>query len=272
MSCYYPGDYYSFQEATPRPAGWLERRARRLRTALIVRREGVAGRLVRWIKPSYSLELLSGYARTDSRILDYGCGRGGLLLNLQLNGFTRLLGYDPFIGVETINHGNGVVVYRTLPPDYGSIFDIVILDHVFEHLPNPMHALDEIAALLAPRGILIIRTPLAGSYAWRAYRTNWVQLDAPRHLFLQTPESLELLARSHNFRIHEIRYDSTGFQFYGSEQYRRDIPLRDARSHWVNPHGSTFSSDEMEEFEKTRAELNRVGDGDQATFILGMGA
>src|SRR5690606_13809129 len=113
-----------------------------------------------------------------------------------------------------------------------------------------------------------IRVPVADSWAWRHYGTDWVQLDAPRHLFLHTRRSLDLLAADAGLVVERVADDSGAFQFWGSEQYRRDIPLRDPRSYAVNPRASDFTAAQIREFRRRAADLNARGEGDQASFYL----
>ena len=40
----------------------------------------------------------------------------------------------------------------------------------------------------------MIRIPVMGTKAWNIYRENWFSLDAPRHLHIQTLESMEILS------------------------------------------------------------------------------
>jgi hypothetical protein len=85
---------------------------------------------------------------------------------------------------------------------------------------------------------------------------------------VHTPESLEILADASGFEITNVVYDSTSFQFWGSEQYARGIPLRDERSYAQRATKSIFSPDEIEEFARWANELNEEGRGDQAIFYL----
>jgi SAM-dependent methyltransferase len=193
---------------------------------------------------------------------------------MRRNGFSRVFGYNPFLGVEKVDYGNGVVVDGVLPQGLDSSFDVVIVNHAFEHLAEPDTALAEIAALLSPDGTLFIRTPLADSYAWRTYRTNWVQLDAPRHMFVHTRASIEILAQNNGLRVVDVRCDSTGWNLCASEQLSRDIPIRDPRSYASstpsspNRGSSIFTAAEIAEFDERAQELNRIGEGDQALLIL----
>src|SRR6185503_2630804 len=99
----------------------------------------------------------------DSRILDVGCGAGGLLLKLQREGFRSLLGADPFIQAD-IDYGNGVRVLKRTADNVDGQFDFVMLHHSFEHMPDPAASLRILAHKLAPKGTLLIRVPVADSH------------------------------------------------------------------------------------------------------------
>jgi SAM-dependent methyltransferase len=203
----------------------------------------------------------------DSEILDVGCGSGALLLMLRDDGFRNVEGVDLFIR-ESLSYKNGV---RILKGDIYGIYkqyDLVMLHHSFEHMPEPLAVLQQLHRLLRPSRFVVIRIPVASSFAYRKYGADWVQLDAPRHLFLHTVKSMELLAAASGFRIVDVTHDSTEFQFWASEQYCDDIPLRDERSYLSNPDMSIFSPAQIADFRRAADGLNRKGDGDSACFYL----
>ncbi len=71
-----------------------------------------------------------------------------------------------------------------------------------------------------------------------------------------------------NLKIKEITYDSTEFQFWGSEQYVKDIPLRSERSYCINPHRSFFSDEKIKSFKLKALKLNEEKLGDQICVYL----
>jgi SAM-dependent methyltransferase len=271
---YYPPDYYSFREAeAPPPAARLkERVAGNLISSYRLTGRGFVGRWLERRHPyapdlPYWLKNKGLGLRLGSKILDVGCGRGHLLLELCKLGFTDLTGADPYVGAE-ISYGRGLKILKASLEELDGSFDLIMLHHSFEHMARPREVMGELHRLLKRGRYALVRLPLAGSYAWREYGVDWVQLDAPRHLFLHTPRSLGMLAAAAGFRVAEVVYDSTGFQFAGSEQYRRDMPLFDPASFAVSPPGALFSEERLQEFEARAAELNRAGEGDQACFYL----
>ena len=91
-------------------------------------------------------------------------------------------------------------------------------------------------------------------------------LDPPRHLFIHTVRSLTLLAEHAGLTPVRRYRDSWGLQFWGSEQYRDDIPLRDPRSHAEG--GSAFTAEQIQAFETRALRLNAEGDGDAGCFVF----
>ena len=142
-----------------------------------------------------------------------------------------------------------------------------MLHHSVENLHEEKVALTGIRRLLSPDGIALIRMPVV-SEAWKTYGADWVQLDPPRHLFLFTESGFSDLARAQGFEVEKVIYDSTAMQFWGSEQYKLDIPLKDPRSHDHLCEGTVFSAKQIEEWEQKAQQLNESGRGDQACFYL----
>src|SRR5262245_42025909 len=143
-----------------------------------------------------------------------------------------------------------------------------MLHHSFEHVPDPLATLRKAHELVKPRHYLLLRIPLAGSYAWRKYGVNWASLDAPRHLYLHTVQSIQILASQAGFQVAEVVYDADGLGIWGSELYVRDISLTDERSPWVNSRQNTFSKEQLAQFSKLEEELNRTGEADCGAFYL----
>jgi len=201
--------------------------------------------------------------------LDVGCGIGDRLQALRTAGLTHLEGVDPFID-DDIHYANGVRVYKKLIFEVDGVYDLITLHHSFEHMPEPLTVMRKLYELVAPQGVLLLRIPVAAQ-AWREYGVYWVQIDAPRHFYLHTINSMEILAKQAGFYIDRIDFDSDAFQFWGSEQYRRDISLYDPSSCEFGTAQSIFSRKEIEDFARRSRELNKEEKGDQACFYLRKG-
>lgn len=280
MAKYYPPAYYT--STRPADSGgrgpWVHRLARTLRNRYAVLGTGITGRLLYrwWPNPAYRDWIAARFPEegvreagltSSSRVVDVGCGTGDLLLALSEAGFRHLLGVDAYTDANPDGAGE-------LPRLKGSIhdvtgkWDLVMFQHSFEHLPDPQAALTAAAGLLPPGGTCLIRLPLVSSYAWDHYGVDWVQLDAPRHLFLHSEQSMKRLADRAGLELIRVVYDSTAFQFVGSELYRRNIPLRTQVPADVQARAAAFSRQEILAFERRARGLNAEGRGDQAAFYL----
>jgi 2-polyprenyl-3-methyl-5-hydroxy-6-metoxy-1,4-benzoquinol methylase len=270
MARHYPENYYSFSEKqTALEPGWRKwLKTQRVKSAL----EGrgvVDGLLAPIIHFPADIRLWSSaLALTQSsRILDVGCGGGDLLRRMARLGFTSLRGADPFVASD-LDYPDGVRIFKKALADLQGEFDVIMLHHSFEHMPEQQAVLANVKRLLAPGGAALVRIPLVSCEAYREYGLDWVQLDAPRHFYLHSEKSMGLLVEQTGFRVERVVYDSTAFQFWGSEQYRRDIALFAPNSEAVNPQRSLFSRAEIAAWEARARELNERHAGDQACFVL----
>ncbi len=268
FGAYYPSHYYSLAN---RLAGTKERVEEYLRTKrdrAYFGDRGILGRfLARWYEDCILLSVSKLGMERDARILDVGCGSGKLLHRMAAIGFRNLTGVDPFLSSE-VNNGNGVRVRKCRLEDLeGEKFDAVMFHHSLEHFADPTYALRTAVLLLAPSGKCLVRLPVV-AHAWEKFGTNWVQLDPPRHMWLPTEKAMRILAESSGLRVERVEYDSTEFQFWGSELYALDVPLGN-----VDPRNLTgfFSNSEIARFRKRAERLNRDRRGDSAVCVLSAG-
>lgn len=270
LAAYYPSTYYSM--AAGSVALWLRfLLSPHLSRSFLGRRTVLGGLLARGRHKPSVLEWIGRRGiRPGAELLDVGSGSGNGLFMLRGLGFSRLIGIDPFIARERRFPGEITILKRAINEVTGR-FDHVVLDHSFEHMPAPQEVLQDVRRLLHPEGTALISTPIASSFAWHAYGVNWVQLDAPRHIFVHSEKSMRLLAEQAGLRVSEVVYDSTEFQFWGSEQYRAGIPLQSKRSYAQSPRKSMFTAEQISVYRSRAEELNAARVGDQASFYLEVG-
>ena len=203
-----------------------------------------------------------------SPILDIGCANGRELFAIRACGFQNLLGVDPYLSENVIDK-KGIRILKQVVEDVRGKFDLIMLHHVFEHLADPLGMLEKIKGLLSAKGQILIRIPLADSQTAIKYGEKWVQLDAPRHFFLHTRKSMEILARRVGFEIAKVQYDSEEFQFIGSELYSRtDMSLQEFYSNYESNYPQIFQPEEARFFRDQASQLNEIEQGDQAGFCL----
>ena len=269
---YYPATYYSF-ETDPPYSAWKKFRYKH-RLAFFLHEKDWLG----WVfslctsaaVPDYFEWIKRARVNFSSSILDVGCGGGNFLFKLAQVGFNNLNGIDPFIK-ESKKHDNGVTLKKAYLHEIQEQFDFITLHHSLEHMPDQQAVFKDLKRLLKPGGYLLVRVPVVSSFAWRHYRENWVQIDAPRHLFIPSVESIRLLAEAADLTLESCVFDSNEFQFWGSEQYVAGIPLLDERAYQQNEESlekSLFSKQSMQKFREKALELNHQDDGDQACFYF----
>lgn len=261
---YYPEDYYSYSPSAENAsgrglAGTIKRAAKNMLVDHYLR----GGKILRgMMDQAYTTAfpwLKQGLVNSRSRILDVGCGSGALLLVMHDYGFRNLTGVDPFINAD-IHYPNGITIHKKQLSELTEKYDLVMMHHAFEHMDEPAAVLRKIHALLNPGGMVLIRIPIADSLAWKKYGVDWVQLDAPRHFFLHTNKSIDILSKQTGFELADVMYDSWELQFYGSEKYRKGIPLVDERE--------SIPQDVMAQYRAEAAKLNESRQGDSACFYL----
>lgn len=167
------------------------------------------------------------------KILDVGCGSGETLSLLKEIGWdvygididsraiqiAKKKGINAFVG--------GYKVINNFPKNY---FDAIRLYHVIEHIDNPDYALKLIYSRLKQGGQIIMGTPNYSSLVRKIFGTYWYNLDAPRHLFLFSPENLIKLGKKNGFVNPAVDYFAAGgilgsIQYVISEKLKRKINL-----------------------------------------------
>jgi SAM-dependent methyltransferase len=270
MAPYYPAHYYSFKPYDGKKFKGLLGGFKRAQYRAAIHRKGLFAQLLTRVLDVPDYRIFKGLGvTTESHILDVGCGNGrSFLYPMAEVGFQNLLGCDPFIDAD-IQYNNGLKISKAGIAEVQGTWDIITYHHSFEHVADPLANLTRVAALLAHGGTCIIRIPTASSWAWEHYRTNWAQLDAPRHFFLHSQESMALLGKQVGLEMYDVIYDSHHFQFSGSEKYVADTALIAPRKKGLLR--LLRRKLKKREYKRRAQELNRAGQGDQAGFYFRKG-
>jgi len=209
----------------------------------------------------------AGISDFNARFLDIGCGSWSIWLEmLYTAGFKNLYGADPFIK-KCINHNRITILNKELKDIKGN-FDLITMHHSLEHIPNQQETLECAKNLLTPNGVILLRIPTVSSFAWHHYKTNWVEMDPPRHLYLHSKRSIELLGQLAGLQLYKTISDTLDFELYGSEQYCRDIPLTDKNSYWSNRNSTIFTSKELLDFKNMAKNINANNTAGRMCFFF----
>lgn len=156
--------------------------------------------------------LLEGRVPPGARILDVGCGTGGFLRHAgQEWKTTHLTGTDIAeaaiaIARQDVPGDLRVAPMSALPFD-DMAFDLVVTHDVLQHVHEQelSRSCDELRRVLAPRGVLLLRTN--GSRRLRRERDDWRAFDAA---------TLRKLLSDSGFRVERLTYASLPLSLWGS--------------------------------------------------------
>lgn len=151
---------------------------------------------------------LAGALPPGACILDVGCATGLLLESIRRLGRFRLFGveYRPDAAEQARRRGievwAGEFENADVPTD---TMDLVIMQHVLEHVSDPIETLRRVRAILRPGGRLVGELPSFDSWDARLFGRYWGGGHAPRHLFHFTPASLTAALRHCGYENVRIR-------------------------------------------------------------------
>ena len=204
---------------------------------------------------------------SDSRILDVGTGDGALLTALSAAGYRNLTGIDPFMEPRD-DPENGVRTFRRTMEDEHGTYDIVMLHHSLEHMPDPAAAMQHVRRLVHPGGWALVRMPVAGSTAgartastgsaW-SLRATW-SYPASRAC-AGSPTRPALTSNS-------IAFDSSGCCYAVSELWASDRVLPYPRRPWQKRAIEMCGAERVSQLQRLSRERNSAGDGDHAAYYL----
>jgi SAM-dependent methyltransferase len=277
LSRYYPQNYYAFTvpvASTPAPDAPMRSWISRQRNVAQLIGRPLLGSLAARCRPNpcvVDLARLFYHSRLSgphAAILDVGCGTGWLLQRLADAGFTNLWGVDPYISDAGQRDGCPRIIRGDLSAVDGKSFELIMMHHSLEHILDQHRTFEQIRRLMAPGGTCLIRIPIAASDPWRRFRTDWVELDAPRHFVLHSCKSIALLADRWDLSVAATEFDSDSFAYWGSELYRRDTTLFDLDTWKMRDPSDFFSNEELEQFDVLARQANGEQSGGRAAFYL----
>lgn len=176
-------------------------------------------------------------------LLDVGCGSGAFLRTAQSCGW-KVTGIDPDPEAVANCGGEGFNVLQggiEQLAEMENLFDVITLNHVIEHVHDPVSTLQACHRLLKPNGQLWLATPNIGSLGHRQYGRDWRGIEPPRHLVLFNATSLRLALERARFKKIVNKTGSSPLQSMtkASEAIRRgisieqDVPLSAAQNRMV---------------------------------------
>jgi SAM-dependent methyltransferase len=150
---------------------------------------------------------------TKGKVVDLGCGDGGILAQLPPENepigieISRMLAARAQAALPraTLINANAVSGLAKLAE---SVCAGVIMSSFLEHELEPRTLLRETLRVLQPGGVAIIKVPNFDSWNRRARKERWCGFRFPEHVNYFTPRTITRMARSAGFEIRRFRcYD-----------------------------------------------------------------
>jgi 2-polyprenyl-3-methyl-5-hydroxy-6-metoxy-1,4-benzoquinol methylase len=139
---------------------------------------------------------------TQGSVLDIGCSCGGVLSIFKQKGY-ECSGCDYDKNYLEFGRSKGLRLYdggiEGLPP--AKLYDLIILRHVLEHIPDPIDFLSGIIPLLKPSGHIYIEVPSIENVVDGGYDFNFSAYFQNAHFIHFTAHSLKNLASLSGLQI-----------------------------------------------------------------------
>jgi len=170
--------------------------------------QAVSAPFARWVRWWQGVDNQGQYmVRRGEHMLDIGCGSGASLLEAQALGAVAF-------GIEADPNVRAIADQLGLRVHFGSLhdqpfpdqrFELVVLNQVIEHLPEPDMALKLLRERLAPGGRVVLVFPNQGSIWRRLTGMRWIHWHIPYHLHHFDRAGFSRMAQRCGYRVSSVR-------------------------------------------------------------------
>lgn len=146
--------------------------------------------------------------KTSGTLIDIGAGVGFLVDEAKKAGF-EAVGFEP--SIEMVRAAKKEFGIELIPKRFNkakSGVDIVVINHVLEHLPNPRGMIQDIRSVLAQGGLLVVGVPNFGSFLTGWKKARWQSLIPDQHRWHFTVQTLDRLVLPFGFERIGMRQDN----------------------------------------------------------------
>jgi len=163
-----------------------------------------------WWSNRFYAKLARRYGKRGARLLEVGSGLGHLVGQLEDSFET----YGMDVNYWAVKQSKSVVDKSALQtasaqelPFKDSTFNVVIIKHIVEHLPDPHKAIAEIGRVTEEGGTLILATPNLDSLLKPWKGEKWIGYQDPTHISLKSPTEWLSFIKEAGFRIQRVFSD-----------------------------------------------------------------
>lgn len=158
-------------------------------------------------KSKQQIKQIERYIPDKGNLLEIGCSMGYFLQAAKENGW-QATGID--VGSYAVEHCKKLGFEAHLMSaaeleKIGKTYDVIVMRHVFEHLPNPIEQLQLFSKPLNPNGLLMINVPngryIKGRILKEKYKFFSSKHVGLQHYFYYNPANLKILLEQNNYKV-----------------------------------------------------------------------
>lgn len=140
-------------------------------------------------------------------MLDVGAGVGLFLDEARKMGY-KIIGFEP--SKASVRAAKKYFGIRLMNTEFTSMkdVDVIVINHVLEHLTNPQEVISLCAKTLSKAGTLAIGVPNFDSFMCRIKRGKWQSLIPREHRWQFTLKTLDQLVESYGFLRIGVSYEN----------------------------------------------------------------
>jgi 2-polyprenyl-3-methyl-5-hydroxy-6-metoxy-1,4-benzoquinol methylase len=163
-----------------------------------------------WWSNRFFAMLARRYGKPGARLLEVGSGLGHLVAQLEDSFET----YGMDLNYWAVDKSKEVVQKSQLEtasaqelPFNNHSFNVVIIKHIVEHLPQPQRAIQEIGRVTEKGGTLILATPNLDSLLKPWKGDSWIGYQDPTHIALKPPAEWLSFIEAAGFQLIKVFAD-----------------------------------------------------------------
>ena len=150
------------------------------------------------------LEKVKGQ-KISGKLLEIGCNSGDFIEMAKNNGFEVFgIEIDEVAAKQGITKGRNMVQGDFLKMNLKEKFDVIVANHVLEHIPEIDQISKALKNALKPDGVVIINVPNIEGNIVKVMKQNWCQMAPFTHIWFFTKKSMRKLLEN-EFKSIELK-------------------------------------------------------------------
>lgn len=147
-------------------------------------------------------EYFRPYLKGPDVVLDFGCGNGGIL-RLVAKRVRHADGLEVNLASATIARQQGFNVFSLIEEVPKRTYDVIVSNHVLEHVRDVCGTLEQLRECLKPGGRIVVKLPIDD--ARTSYQRTWTPNDSDHHIQTWTPRLFGNVLFESGYQVDECR-------------------------------------------------------------------